>query len=61
VEEENKKQRIENTRITAMDMIPSRTSSFARRSAKATPDLELHPFDKVLWARLETMEIDPAG
>ena len=42
-----------------MDMILSRTSGFARRSAKATPQLELRPFDKVLWARLETMEIDP--
>jgi len=42
-----------------MDMILSRTSSFARPSAEATPQLELCPFDKVLWARLESMEIDP--
>ena len=41
-----------------MDMILSQTSGFAR-STKATPGLELRPFDKVLWARLEAMEIDP--
>jgi hypothetical protein len=42
-----------------MDMILTQASSFAQRSAKATPQLELRPIDKVLWARLETMEIDP--
>src|SRR5262245_18359330 len=42
-----------------MDMILTQTSSFAQQSARAPPQLELRPFDKVLWARLETMEIDP--
>jgi hypothetical protein len=42
-----------------MDTILTQTSSFAQRSAKVPPQLELCLFDKVLWARLETMEIDP--
>jgi hypothetical protein len=37
-----------------MNMILTQTSSFAQQ---APPELLL-PFDKVLWARLETMEID---
>jgi hypothetical protein len=51
MEEENKDQRIENTGDNAMDLILSRKSDFAQ--------LELRPFDEALWARLETMEIDP--
>jgi hypothetical protein len=41
-----------------MDMILSRASvpSFGR---EVTPELERRPFDQDLWARLETMEIDP--
>jgi hypothetical protein len=41
-----------------MDMILSRPSvpSFGREAA---PELERRPFDQDLWARLETMEIDP--
>jgi len=39
-----------------MNMILTPTSSFA---PQAPPQLELHPFDKVLWDQLETMEIDP--
>ena len=41
-----------------MDMILSRASipSFGN---EATPELEQRPFDQNLWARLETMEIDP--
>src|SRR3954465_3246226 len=42
-----------------MDMILSQTPSFGRQSATAVPELELRPFDKVLWDRLEAMEIDP--
>jgi hypothetical protein len=44
----------------AMDMILSRASvpSFGR---EAIPELEQRPFDQDLWARLETMEIDPPG
>jgi hypothetical protein len=42
-----------------MNMILTQTSSLAQRSAKVGPQLELHLFDKELWARLETMEIDP--
>src|SRR5262249_53425899 len=61
MKKENKDQRVENTGITAMDMVLSETSSFAPRSANATPVLELSPFDKVLWDRLEAMEIDPPG
>ena len=38
-----------------MNTILSQTSSFA---PQAPPQFELRPFDKVLWARLETMEID---
>jgi hypothetical protein len=44
--------------VIAMDMILSRPSvpSFGREAA---PELERRPFDQDLWARLETMEIDP--
>jgi hypothetical protein len=42
-----------------MNMILTQTSGVAQRSTTALPQLELRPFDKVLWARLETMEIDP--
>jgi len=39
-----------------MNMVLTQTSSFA---PQAPPQLELRPFDKVLWDQLETMEIDP--
>ena len=42
-----------------MNMILTQTSGFAQPNATAPPQLGLHPFDKVLWAQLETMEIDP--
>ena len=39
-----------------MNMILTQTSSFAQRSAQAPPQMELRPFDKVLWDQLETDE-----
>jgi hypothetical protein len=42
-----------------MNMILTQTSGFAQPNATAPPQSELNPFDKVLWAQLETMEIDP--
>jgi hypothetical protein len=41
-----------------MDMILSR-ASIPSFGSEATPELERRPFDQNLWARLETMEIDP--
>jgi hypothetical protein len=41
-----------------MDMILSR-ASVPSVGREATPELERRPFDQDLWARLETMEIDP--
>jgi hypothetical protein len=53
-----KSQDIGNKGVIAMDMILSRASvpSFGR---EATPELKRRPFDQDLWARLETIEIDP--
>src|SRR5262245_6900392 len=55
----NERQDIVNTGFS-MDVVPSRASvpSFGRY---ASPELVRRPFDHDLWARLESMEIDPPG
>ena len=42
-----------------MDMILSRTSSFASQAQRQPPSWSCARSTKILWARLETMEIDP--
>ena len=41
-----------------MDVVPSR-GSVPSFGPDVTPELERRPFDQDLWARLQTMEIDP--